>query len=55
MAVVINEFEVVPQTPAPSKQAAQQPPSEDAPALTAEEIAEQMRRQHLRQLRVRAH
>lgn len=55
MAVVINEFEVVPQAPPTPQQSTSTAAVPEPASVSAEEIAEQMRRQHQRRLRVRAH
>jgi hypothetical protein len=54
MAVIINEFEIVPQSP-PSTPVAQPPAPAEAQTPETDEIIEQLRRQHQRKLRLRAY
>lgn len=56
MAVVINDFEVVPAPPPPQSQAAPPPgQAKPAPARQAAELERQLRRRHERAARIRAH
>ena len=57
MAVVINEFEVVPAEPTPTPQSgeAATPTTEAQPTLTAREVAWLVERERERALRVWAH
>jgi hypothetical protein len=53
MSVVINDFEVVPQSNAPA--AAPASPKDASPALSERDVREIVRREHEREKRVRAH
>jgi hypothetical protein len=56
MPVVINEFEVVPEEPAPAARQGQAPAQAQAPAKPSpHELAELLRREAGRAARVRAH